>query len=324
MTKAVWAKPCHVAARVEGARPQPVRRGRAELPPHPVRRTRQGRVLDRGLHRAAAHGAAQPHGAHQPLHRASGHRDALAARRPPDRPRAVRARRSRGAARRLVGRGPRPGRGRGGTRHGRGRHGRGGSTGRSAAAGRSAGRRGMRLCHGPRTDGGTMANSSTTAIIASVGGRALPARTAPRPSSESRRPDAARGSRARGRGCARAPRSSLRGARHHPAPPGAGRLRRREPSRGGSPPCPPPQPHRRGPRRVLALGLAHHPHRALAQLGRVRRSRLLASQEPHPPKAGASGNAGRFRARFWEVRGRRLIEAEGLEAFVESQMRNGT
>jgi hypothetical protein len=68
----------------EVAHPEPIRCGRVELPVHSVRRTRQGRVLDRRLHGAAAHGAAQAHGAHQSLHRASGDRDALAAQLPPD------------------------------------------------------------------------------------------------------------------------------------------------------------------------------------------------------------------------------------------------
>ena len=94
MTKATWTKPDHVAARVEVAYPEPARRGRVEPAPHPVRRARRGRVLDRRLHGAAAHGAAQPYRSHQPLHRASGDRDALAAQRPPDLPGPVRARRS--------------------------------------------------------------------------------------------------------------------------------------------------------------------------------------------------------------------------------------
>ena len=44
---ATWAKPCHVAARVEVAHPGPVRGGRGKLPPHPVERARCSRVLDR-------------------------------------------------------------------------------------------------------------------------------------------------------------------------------------------------------------------------------------------------------------------------------------
>jgi hypothetical protein len=130
----------------EVADPKHVRRGRVELPVHAIQRARRGRVLDRRLHRLAPHRPAQPHGLHQSLHRAAGDCDPFAAQLPPDRPRAVRARRSRrararsrGAARRLVGRGPRPGRGRGGTRHGPGR-----LTGRSPAGGRSARPRGTR------------------------------------------------------------------------------------------------------------------------------------------------------------------------------------
>ena len=110
----------------EVAHPEPVRRGRVELPPHAVQRARRGRVLDRRPHGLPSHRPAQPRGPHQPLHRASRHGKPLAAQLPPDLPRPVRARssrrapvRSRGAARRLVGRAPRPGRGRGGTRGGR-------------------------------------------------------------------------------------------------------------------------------------------------------------------------------------------------------------
>ena len=124
----------------EVADPQPIRRGRVELPPHAVQRARCSRVLDRRLHGLASHRPAQPHGAHQPLHGAAGDRDALAAELAPDLARAVRARssrrapaRSQSAARRRAGRGRTPGPDRAARRRARDT-----STGRSPAAGRSA------------------------------------------------------------------------------------------------------------------------------------------------------------------------------------------
>ena len=130
----------------EVADPQPIRCGRMELPVHAVQRAGCCRVLDRRPHGLPPHHAPQPHHSHQPLHGAPGHRDALAAQLPPDLPRAVDAevfgvhtRDLGGAARRLVGRAPRPGRGRAARRRARGT-----STGRSAADGRSARPRGRR------------------------------------------------------------------------------------------------------------------------------------------------------------------------------------
>ena len=88
-------------------------------------------------------------------------------------------------------------------------------------------------------------------------------------------------------------RSSVVGPGRMPPSRSAQRGHGREPSRGGSPPCRPPQPHRRGSRRVLTLVLAYHPHRAAARPG------TAPSFSPLPwtsslQKSGPPANVGRF------------------------------
>ena len=259
--------------------------------PHAVQRAGCCRVLDRRLHGLASHRAPQPHHPHQPLHGAPGHRDALAAQLPPDLPSAGRARSSPHAHRVISDREPRR-RGAGGqsacSGHAARRRARDTSTGRSAAAGRPV----------PRLDRGCRLDPVDAAVIVDEGDHRFSGRSSSawakyadaflrissawRSSrfSRSKGPDALtlfrRGPRTRAVIPLGLPQSACTAAA----------------SRGDSPPSAPPQPHRRGARRVTALVIAHHPHRPLAQLDRVRRPRLLASHGPHPPKLGASGKPG--------------------------------
>jgi hypothetical protein len=73
----------------EVRQPEGVRPRRPELPVHPVGRTRGRAVGHRRPDLPAAHDPAQPHVAHQALHRAAGNRRALAAELPPDLPHAI-------------------------------------------------------------------------------------------------------------------------------------------------------------------------------------------------------------------------------------------
>ena len=69
--------------------PEPVRGGRAELPPHQVSGPGRGRGGHRGADPLPAARPGQAQLAHQPLHRAPGHRRALAVELQPDLPRPV-------------------------------------------------------------------------------------------------------------------------------------------------------------------------------------------------------------------------------------------
>jgi len=69
--------------------PQPVRRQRLEVTTHQIIGQRRGRIDDRGPLPAAPADSCEPVGAHQPLDRASGHRNALAVELQPHLPRPV-------------------------------------------------------------------------------------------------------------------------------------------------------------------------------------------------------------------------------------------
>jgi hypothetical protein len=64
--------------------PQRIRPRRPEVPVDPIERAWHGLVAARRADRLAAHGPLQAHGAHQPRHRAPGHRDAVSAEPAPD------------------------------------------------------------------------------------------------------------------------------------------------------------------------------------------------------------------------------------------------